>query len=152
MLFNRTFRFQTSNEPATIKSKLVGKHVRIHNLDFEVYEKDSVVKIIPHDEQETAIKTLPITDVLFNTLGDKTQVVVKTKIREIDSGGPWLIIIFSVFLIIAAFVIMYTSKEIELTYALFAISVVFVGILWFRLATGYFDYVRKIRNYVKKEM
>jgi len=136
-----------------IKGRLVGKHVKVHNLDFEVLEKDRKIKIIPHAESIQAIKTLPITHIDFNGKGSKTQVVISSKMRKIDQGGPMLIVIFCTFLLIGAAVAFFIGrKEFSMyTYSLLGISLVIFAIFWIRMEAGYFDYVRKIRDYIKKE-
>ena len=136
-----------------IKSRLVGKHVKVHNMDFEVFEKDRVLRIIPHAEQENTIKTLPITHVELEGKGNKTQVVINSKMRKIDSGGPLLIVIFCTFMLIAAalFFVFGEEEYLSFTYTLLAISIAIFLIFWVRMEKGYFDYVRKIRDYIKKQ-
>ena len=136
-----------------IKGRLVGKHVKVHNMDFEVSEKDRVLRIIPHAEQEDNIKTLPITHIEFKGSGDKTQVVINSKMRKIDSGGPMLIVIFCSFMLIAALLFLVFGKEeyMSFTYTLGGISLAIFVIFWMRMEAGYFDYVRKIRDYIKTQ-
>ena len=136
-----------------IKNRLLGKHVRVHDLDFEVFEKDRMLRIIPHAEQETNIKTLPITHIEFKGKGDKTQLVISSKIRKIDSGGPTLIMIFCSFMFIGAILFFIFGKHeyVAYTYTLLGIGLLMFSIFWLRMESGYFDYVRKIRDYIKKE-
>ena len=153
MLFTRNFRYSTNIPVEEIKKRLVGKHVRVHNLDFEIYELDHMVKIIPHAEQETNIKTLPITHVEFEGKGDKTQVHITSKMRKLDRGGPYILLTFVFFMLAAALIMLLSIKEegFEI-YALpmIGVSVLMFIVFWVRLESGYFDYIRKIRNYVKK--
>ncbi|WP_276134838.1 hypothetical protein [Polluticoccus soli] len=153
MIFSRTYRYDSSMPAEAIKGRLIGKHVKVHNMDFEVSEKDRVLRIIPHAEQETNIKTLPITHVEFKGKGDKTQVVINSKMRKIDSGGPMLILIFCTFMLIAAvgFYIFGQQEYLNFTYTLAGISLAIFVIFWMRMEAGYFDYVRKLRDYIKKE-
>jgi hypothetical protein len=65
MLFTRTLRYHSSLPKEDFMSRLTGKHVKIHNMDFEVLEKENCFTIIPHAEQVEAIKSLPITNVNF---------------------------------------------------------------------------------------
>ncbi|OJW83228.1 MAG: hypothetical protein BGO69_19145 [Bacteroidetes bacterium 46-16] len=136
-----------------IKGRLLGKHVRVHNLDFEVFEKDRMLRIIPHAEQVTDIKTLPITHIEFKDKGDKTQVVISSKIRKIDQGGPMILMVFVSFMLIGAvlFLLFGGEQGMQFTYTLLGIALVIFAIFWMRMQAGYFDYVRKIRDYVKKE-
>ena len=151
MLFSRTYKYQSNMEIGDIKSKLLGKHVKVHNLDFEVYEKDRMIKIIPHAEQVEKLRTLPITHVEFNGNGKSTEVIVSSKMRKIDKGGPLLIVTFCAFMLIAGILFLMLGKEeyMYFTYALLGLSVGMFAILWIRLESGYFDYVRKIRDYIK---
>jgi hypothetical protein len=150
ILFSKTYRCESSWAVADIKSRLLGKHVKIHNLDFEVYEKDGIVKIIPHAEEGENIRTLPITHVQFKGNGNKTKVIIKSKMRRIDSGFPTLVFIFGLFLLIGA-VSLFSFGEASYSYLTAAIGIVILGLLWFRLESGYFDYIRKIRDYVKQQ-
>ena len=153
MLFTRTYKYQSSMGIEAIKAKLIGKHVKIHNLDFEVSEKDQMVRIIPHAEQEEGVKTLPITHVEFNGKGGNTQVIVSSKMRKIDKGGPFLVVTFCAFMMIAAVLFMLRGgKDFEnFTYWMLGISVGIFIIFWIRMESGYFDYVRKIRDYIKTQ-
>ncbi len=153
MIFSRTYRYTSSASEDDIKSRLVGKHMNVHNLDFEVSENNRMLRIIPHAEQVTDIKTLPITHVQFKGSGDKTQVVISSKMRKIDSGGPVLIMVFVSFMMIAALGLLIAGddKYMTYTYALGGISILVFGVFWFRMQSGYFDYVRKIRDYIKTQ-
>jgi hypothetical protein len=153
MLFTRHFRYQTSMPAEDIKKRLVGQHVKVHHLDFEIYEKDHMIKIIPHAEQETNIKTLPITHVEFTGKGDKTQVLISSKMRKIDKGGPLILLTFCFFMLAAALVMLLSLKEdgFEVfAFPMLGVSLLVFIIFWVRLESGYFDYIRKIRDYVKK--
>lgn len=154
MLFTRHFKYQTSCSADEIKQRLIGKHVKIHNMDFEIYDKDRMVKIIPHAEQETNIKTLPITHVEFKGKGNKTDVHISSKMRKIDKGGPMILLIFCFFLLASALVMLLSIKEdgFEIyAYPMIAVSLLAFIIFWIRLESGYFDYIRKIRDYVKQQ-
>ena len=136
-----------------IKQRLIGQHVRIHNLDFEIYDKERMVKIIPHAEQETNIKTLPITHVEFRGKGSTTEVHISSKMRKIDKGGPMILLIFCFFLLAAALIMLLSIREkgFEIyAFPMLGVSLLAFIIFWIRLESGYFDYIRKIRDYVKK--
>lgn len=153
MIFSRTYRYNSSMRIEDIKNRLLGKHVKVHNLDFEVSENNKILKIIPHAETVTDIKTLPITHVKFKGEGGKTQVVVSSKMRKIDSGGPTLIMIFCFFLIAAAAVAYFANPagNSTIAYTLGGIGVVVFALFWMRMERGYFDYVRKIREFIKTQ-
>lgn len=154
MIFSRTYRYQSSMPIDDIKGRLIGKHVKVHNMDFEVSEKDRMLKIIPHAEDDTDLKTLPITHIELKGSGGKTQIVVNSKMRKIDAGGPTMILIFCGFLLVGAllFLILGQSEYMPFTYAMGGIGLVIFSIFWMRMERGYFDYVRKIRDYVKKSV
>jgi hypothetical protein len=121
-------------------------------LDFEVLEKGPSLSIIPHAEQEVAIKTLPITHIDLREEGGKTKVVITFKMRRFDSGGPMLVLIFCSFMLIASAVLfMVKDAERSLPYTLAGISLSILIIFSIRMQTGYFDYIRKIRAYVKSK-
>ncbi len=149
MLFTRTHEFQLPITKDEFKNRLLGKHVKIHNLDFEVIEDEYGLNIIPHAEQETDIKTLPITELDFREEGGRTKVVMKSSIRSLDAGGPQLIVIFCTFLFLASVILFFTTKEMLVTTIIFGLCLLIFSVFWFRMQTGYFDYVRKIKNYVK---
>ncbi len=153
MLFSRTYRYKSSMPIDDIKTKLLGKHVKVHNMDFEVFEKDRMLRIIPHAEQETTIRTLPITHVELKGKGNQTQVVISSKMRKIDSGGPLLIVIFCMFMLIAAvmFYVIGRDEYLSFTYTLLGISLAIFIVFWVRMEAGYFDYIRKIRDYIKTQ-
>ena len=153
MLFSRTYKYKSSLPIEDIKNRLMGKHVKVHNLDFEVFEKDSSLRIIPHAEQVETIKTLPITHVDFRGKGNQTQVIISSKMRKIDQGGPMLIVGFCTFMLIGALFALFAGKGefMMYTYTLFGISLLIFLVFWVRMESGYFDYVRKIRDYIKKQ-
>ncbi|MES2702787.1 MAG: hypothetical protein V4649_09120 [Bacteroidota bacterium] len=123
--------------------------MKIHNLDFEVLEDGSSLSIIPHAEQVNAIKTLPFTTVDLREEANGTKVVIRSKMRKLDSGGPQLIVIFTAFLLIASFSLLYVGGEKTITYTMLSIAMFILVVFSYRMQIGYFDYVRKIRQYVK---
>ena len=150
MFFTRTHSYTFPISKEHLQARLIGRHVKIHNLDFEVLEKNGSLQIIPHAEQVDAIKTLPVTNVDLRDQDGKTKVVITFKMRKFDSGGPMLIIIFCSFMLIAASVLfMVPGAERALPYTLGGISIFTLIMFSIRLQTGYFDYIRKIRVYVK---
>lgn len=149
MFFTRTHSYHSSLPKEALRDRLVGKHVNIHNLDFEVMEtEDAAIRIIPHAEQIDDIKTLPITKLDMKEKDGKTAVVITSKMRQLDSGGPMLIMLFCAFILMAS-VVLYLCKEMQISAILLAADVAIFAIFWFRMERGYFDYVRKVRNYVK---
>jgi hypothetical protein len=152
MFFTRTHSYKFPVSKEDLKDRLIGKHVRIHNLDFEILEKDHTLSIIPHAEQVNAIKTLPITHVDLKEEGGKTNVVITSKMRKLDSGGPFLIVIFCGFMLGASGVLFFAApNEHQIIYTLLGIGLSIFIVFTIRMQMGYFDYVRKIRAYVKSK-
>lgn len=149
MFFTRSFSFQSTLSREDLKRRLIGKHVKIHNLDFEVMEDEGMLSIIPHAEQIESIKTLPITFVHFNENDGKTKVMVRSEMRKLDMGGPMLIMIACAILFIVSGVLHYVAQEPALTYTLGGVGLFILLAFMVRMQTGYFDYVRKVRNYIK---
>ena len=79
MIFNRKYRYSSALPAEDIKSRLVGSHLQVHHLDFEVLEKENMLRIIPHAEEVNSVKTLPITHVEFGSGNKGTQVVISAK-------------------------------------------------------------------------
>lgn len=148
MFFTRSFSYQSSLTREDLKRRLIGKHVKIHNLDFEVMEDEEALSIIPHAEQEESIKTLPITWVRFNEIGGKTNVSIKSEMRKFDQGVPQLVLIACAILFIVSGVLYYAQEPL-FTYILAGLASAIFITFWVRMQNGYFDYVRKVRSYVK---
>lgn len=151
MFFTRTNTFSSPVSKKELQRRLLGDHVKIHNLDFEILDRDNTIMIIPHAEQVDAIKTLPITEVDIREEGSQTKVTLTSKMRPADSGGPNLILIFCFFMFVAAFILRIVDKNGDwtITYILLGIDVLIFSMFIYRLQTGYFDYVRKVQGYVR---
>jgi hypothetical protein len=154
MLFSRTSSFHTKAPIADIKSRLLGKHMTVHDMDFEVIDQHGHLTIIPHAEHENNVKTLPITHVDLKPNSNDTVVTLRSNMRQIDLGGPLLIVIFCTFMLVAAalFFLFGEQEYLSFTYTLLAISVVIFIVFWTRMETGYFDYIRKIKKQVQKDI
>ena len=152
MLFTKTQRFHSSLAKEDFIHSMTGKHVSIHNMDFEVVEKEDSLTIIPHAEQVDAIKTLPITKVDLKRSGNEMDVVVTSKMRKLDLGGPLLVVIFCTFLLLISFVLLYVQRQAQITYTLIGISTLIFSVFYIRMQMGYYDYVRKISSYVKSKL
>jgi len=153
MFFTRTHSFNSPVSKKELQKRLLGEHVRIHNLDFEIVDRENALVIIPYSEQEESIKTLPITDVDISEEGGQSKVTLTSKMRPADSGGPNLILIFCFFLFLAAFILHMVDKNGDwtVTYILLGIDVFIFSMFIFRLRTGYFDYVKKVHGYVQSK-
>ncbi len=155
MIFRRYYTLQSKKNPDEIKQHLIGQHLKVHDLDFEISHRDGDVKIIPHAEVEEHVYTLPITRLrLTATDSGNTIIKMRSKPRRIDIGGPYLIMIFVLFMIIAG-ILLYVlgeGKYNNTSYILCGIAILIFAILWFRLEMGYFDYIRKIKKWVKSHV
>lgn len=151
MFFTRSFSYQSSLTRDDLKRRLIGKHVKIHNLDFEVLEDEDMLSIIPHAEQVESIKTLPITFVRFNEQDGKTKVLVRSEMRKLDMGGPMLVLIACIILFLVSGVLHYVAQEPMLTYVLGGTGLLILVAFLIRMQTGYFDYIRKVRSYIKSK-
>lgn len=150
MLFARSYRLTSSASADAIRKAILGDMFRVHNLDFEVYESDNCIKIIPHTENQSDIKTLPITHIDLRDTGNERSLRVSYKIRKIDQGGPYLLMIFCLFMLIGS-IAFYIYKEQTLALVFLGIFLVFFGGFWAKMQSGYFDYVAQIKKYLKEK-
>lgn len=151
MIFNRTYRFRTNLSISEIKERLLHQHFKVHDMDFEVSEKQQMIKVIPHAENVEGIKTLPITHIEMQGMGNgDTRVKMFTKPRKIDAGGPYMIVIFCLFCVIGAslFYLLNNTGSLLPSLVMVGVAVVIFILFWYRMEAGYFDYVRKIKHYV----
>ena len=152
MIFNRTYRLQSPLSITALKDRLNLKRINVHNLDFEISEKENVLKIIPDAEHVEGLKTLPITHIGFTGNGNKgTNISLKSKPRKVDVGGPYLIVIFCLFCVLGAGLFyLINSKEYAFpSLAMVSVGLIIFVIFWIKMESGYFDYTRKIRNQIK---
>ncbi|MBC7553287.1 MAG: hypothetical protein H7257_04855 [Taibaiella sp.] len=150
MLFTRKHSYQSPHPKSTLKQRLVGEHVTIHDLDFEVMELEDAISIVPHAEQIVEIKTLPETMIDLVEREGSTRVVITSKMRRIDQGGPMLLLILCAMLITVSGIVYFAfeSKNHIASYVIFGSCIAIFTIFWVRLQMGYFDYVRKIKAHV----
>jgi len=155
MIFRRSYTLKSNLTEKEIRQKLTGQHFKVHDLDFEVMDKGGVLKVIPHTElAEEKVYTLPITHLIPKAVGDKTKIKIKSKPRRIDIGGPTIALFFIIFIMVAG-VLMYMSGEPDYTKASFGmigIGIVLLLIFAYRMSKGYFDYISKIKAWVKSKI
>ena len=152
MIFKRTSRLKTPLSLDEVRDRLSRKQFKVHDMDFEIAEKERMLKIIPHAEHIQSIKTLPITHVDVQGNGPTgSRIVLTSKPRRIDVGGPYLIVIFCLFCIVGASIFYFINPDESfmppLTMA--GVGILIFIVFWIRMESGYFDYVRKIREYIK---
>ncbi len=149
MLFTRQFQFNCSKNAETLYKHFLGKHLTIHQLDFEVYDEGDHLKVIPHTENSDQIYTLPITKVMISPDNKGASVKVKFSPRHIDIGGPYLLITFICFAIIAGLLLLWFNTNVQTAYLIIGLAVAVFAIMWYRMERGYFDYIRTIKKWLK---
>ncbi len=156
MIFRRSYNYNTKLSRTQLREKLEGKHFDIHGLDFECMDRDGVLKIIPHTEwEDDKVFTLPITHLIC---ADKTDgsidLKIKFKPRRIDIGGPTIALVFILVFLFLGLGFYFSSAATYKTESLVMaiIGGVLLIIYGFRMNAGYFDYIRKIRKWVKSKI
>lgn len=154
MIFRRYYTFQSKQNAEALKQNLLGQHLKVHDLDFEIFDKGDSIKVIPHAEADEHVHTLPITSLKIKPNGNGSVVKMLSKPRRIDIGGPYLLMFFVTFAIIAAILLyVYGSGQYNTTaYILGGIAILIFLLLWLRMQQGYFDYIRKIKKWVAQHM
>jgi hypothetical protein len=154
MIFNRSYNFKSSKTIAAIKQCIAGSHLKVHSFDFEGIEVNNVLKIIPHAENSEGITTLPITNIHLSEKNNKTSVHIETHPRRIDIGGPYILVVLCLALFFAGFFIGLYGGIDQTTTSKIMMGIglgVFV-LFWIKMELGYFDYVRKIKAWVKQQV
>jgi hypothetical protein len=148
-MFKRTHQHRFSIPKEHLKYRLLGHHVTIHDKDFQLLEEDQDLSMVPTADQAGSIASLPITQLELKEDGNKTEVVITSKMRETDSGGTLVLLLFCVFFFIASLILLFIGKEPIVAITLSGISVLIFIFFLIRMQVGYFDYVRKINTYIK---
>ncbi len=150
MFFYRYSTINSKKNANALGATFLGQHLKIHDLDFEISEKGGDIKVIPHAENDDHVHTLPITRIRITSKGDQSVIKVRSKPRRIDIGGPYLLMTFISFSLIAAGLLFAfgQGKYNSTIYIIAGAAFVMFGLLWLRLEQGYFDYIRKIRKWV----
>jgi hypothetical protein len=153
MFFIKYFSVESKKSTTQLRNELLGKHLKVHDLDFEVVERDGTIKILPHAENDDHIYTLPITKLKLIDKQGGTTIKGVCKPRRIDIGGPYLLMIFITFAVIASLALLkYGEGDYNLSaYILLGISAATYLLLFFRMEKGYFDYIRKIKKWTKDQ-
>lgn len=151
MIFNRSYSFKSSKSSAELKEKLKGEHLKVHEIDFEIFEKEGMLKVIPHAEKlDDKVLTLPITRLVFKDTGSGCEIKMKSKARRIDVGGPSLALFFLFFIFLVGLLLYIFQRGEYFKTAIIAMSLSAFGfiIFWYRLEIGYLDYIRKIKKWI----
>jgi hypothetical protein len=150
-MFTKKYTYQSNLTREGLTSRLVGSHVKIHGLDFEVIGEEKMISIIPHAEQVLEIKTLPETYVEFQDENGRTRVTIVSKMRKLDQGGPMLLLILCALLLMVSAVVYkgFESSNHIASIILFGTCMLILTMFIVRLRMGYYDYVSKIHEYIK---
>jgi hypothetical protein len=154
MIFRNSTVIPSKKNVEELKNHLLGLHLQIHDLDFEILEHKGDIKIIPHAEIDNHIYTLPITRLQIIATDNGTIIKTLSKPRRIDVGGPLMLVIFVAFSLVAAILLYLFGGESyhSTSYILAGIGVAVMLLLTFRLQQGYYDYVRKINRWIKSHV
>lgn len=154
MIFRSYTSIPSKKSVEELKKHLLGQHLQIHDLDFEIIERNGFIKIIPHAEIENHIYTLPITRLQLIATENGTMIKALSKPRRIDVGGPLMLIIFVAFSLVAAILLYFYGGEDyhNTSYILIGIGFAVLLFLTLRLQQGYYDYIRKINRWVKSHV
>lgn len=155
MIFNKTFNFESTLDIKDLKEKLVQSLINVNNQSFFISPKDNMLRIIPDASKRTELTTLPVTHVKFKKRNgsDNTKVTLFSKPRRIDAGGPYLLVVFCVFLFIGAAVIYFVEPNrgnFIPALSLVGLGLIILMIFWYRMRMGYYKYVRGIKEEVLK--
>ncbi len=149
MLFTRTHQYNFSIPKELLQYKLIGNHIKIYDLDFQVLEEDDLLTVIPYTAESTGTRSFPITELQLEDEGNNTKVVITSRIRKVDSGLPLLLFILCGLLLVASFIFLYIGHELEVSVTMCAFTLVILLLLFVRLQKDYFGYVRKIHGHIK---
>jgi hypothetical protein len=149
MLFTRQSQINCTANIEKINRFLEGKHITIHQIDFEVYNDGDHFKVIPHTENSDQIFTLPITKVFIHSKDNGSIVKLKFTPRQIDIGGPYLLLLFIGFAMLAGVMLLWYQTNLQTAFILIGMALATMAIMWYRMERGYFDYIRKIKKWIK---
>jgi hypothetical protein len=154
MIFRKYHSFHSNKKPEELLKYIAGQHLQVHGLDFEIYPREDghMLKIIPHAENDEDFRTIPITHLTFKpSSSGGCKVSMMSKPRKIDAGGPTILVVFLVLAFCGglAIYIGQVQEYMMAGYGLMGIALVIFLIFWYRLQRGYYDYIRKIKSWVK---
>lgn len=150
-MFTKKYIYHSNLSREGLTSRLVGSHVNIHGLDFEVFSEEKMISIIPHAEQVQEIKTLPETFIEFYEDNGRTRVTIISRMRKLDQGGPMLLMILCFLLLVISVVVFFefeTTNHLASSILISTCALIFT-LFVVRLRTGYYDYVNKIKDYIR---
>jgi hypothetical protein len=151
MIFNSSSTVKSTQSADELRKFFLGQHLSIHELDFEITQLGDVMHVVPNIADSSHMYTLPVTQLNFSSAGNTTDIKITSQPRRIDVGGPYLLMIFIVFAFITAFLLLKLGggNYNNTAYIMIGIAGIILITLYYRLYIGYYDYVRKIVNWVK---
>jgi hypothetical protein len=153
MIFNRSSSLQSKKSVSEIKSVLIGKNFLVHNINFEITDLHGIMRVLPHAEEIAGerILTLPVTRVILSDNSNGTKVKLSSHPRRTDIGGPMLLMIACILFFVVGLLLLYKGSADVRSASILMIGIsATIGLLfWIKMEFGYFDYVRKIKNYIK---
>lgn len=152
MLFSRKYKVRSNSRLTDVKHRLLGKHTTVHNFDFEIYEDEGLLHIVPNREhRDDDGSILPVMHLKLNEDQQQTEVQVISELRAQDAGGPYLVLIFTILLLIGSLAFfLIDANEFEIFYlTTLGLGVLIFSIFWVKMELGYFSHVRKLKQYLK---
>jgi hypothetical protein len=153
MIFNRTYNLHSTKKNSDIKSSLLGKKFPVHKIEFEIVDVNGITRVVPHAEEIEGerILTLPVTRISITDANNGSKVKLSSHPRRTDIGGPMLLMIACILFFIVGLALYYKGTEDVHGAAkiMLLISSITAILMWIKMELGYFDYVRKIKNYIK---
>lgn len=152
MLFSRKYKVRSNSRLTDVKHRLLGKHTTVHSFDFEIYEDEDLLHIVPNREhRDDDGSILPVMHLKLNEANQQTDIQVVAEMRAQDAGGPYLVLVFTLLLLLgsAAFYLI-DAKEFEIFYlTTLGLGVLIFSIFWIKMEMGYFSHVRKLKQYLQ---
>jgi hypothetical protein len=149
MLFTRRHEYDFSIPKEHLRYHLIGDRIHIDGLDFRVMEDEQHFSILPEPEDRVTARSFPLTEMQLESEGNRTKVVITSRLRKVDTGLPLVLMMFCVFLLIGSAVLLYIGHEPEATVTLWVLTLALLTLLIVRLQQSYFGYVRRIHSHIK---
>lgn len=148
-MFTKIFYHPVHMTKEMVRQRLLGKHMNIHDLDFEVMESERALRVVPHAEQIDSIMTLPVTRIDVVEKDGATQLKMVSHIRKMDAGGPILLMILML-LLASASAVLWMAREHFFSMIMGSIFLAILLGFLYKLQVGYYDYVRKTQLNILK--
>ncbi len=148
-MFTRTHQYTFPIPKEHLKYRLVGNHLTIHSHEFSVLEDEQILSILPNVEELNDSK-FPITQLELKEEGNRTEMIITSKMPTNEAGGQIVALTFCVFFFFASLVSLFFGHDPLITITLSAVGLAVFLFLFIRLQMGYFEYVRRIQGNLKE--